>query len=142
MFDDLERQHVMINPEEADVVAEYINMSFLVAKPPDFETFRLVTAFREIGEYSKPQPSVMPNVEDTLRRIGKWKYIIKTDVKQAYFQIPLSKDSMRFAGTATPFKGVRIYARAAMGCPGSETALEELMNRIDLYLNVSVISNY
>ena len=104
-------------------------MSFLVPKPGT-EDFRLVTAFTEIGEFSKPQPSVMPNVEATLRTIGHWKYLIKTDLKQAYFQIPLSKESKRYAGTASPFKGVRVYNRAAMGLPGSETALEELMNRV------------
>ncbi len=128
-FDELERQGVLCKPEEAGVVAEYLNMSFLVDKPGK-NSFRFVTAFAEIGEYSKPQPSVMPNVEDTLRMIGRWKYIIKTDLKQAYFQIPLSKDSKRYAGTASPFKGVRIYDRAAMGLPGSESALEELMNRV------------
>ena len=37
---------------------------------------------------------------------------------------------MRFCGTSTPFKGVRVYTRCAMGLPGSETALEELMNRV------------
>ena len=72
----------------------------------------------------------MPNVNDTLLDIGRWKFIIKTDLKKAYFQIPLSKSSMRYCGTATPFKGVRVYTRCAMGLPGSETALEELMNRV------------
>ena len=28
---------------------------------------------------------------------------------------------------ATPFRGVRVYTRSAMGMPGAETALEELM---------------
>ena len=37
---------------------------------------------------------------------------------------------MRFCGTATPFKGVRVYTRCAMGLPGSETALEEPLNRV------------
>ena len=74
--DKLEGQSVLVKPEEVGVTAEYMNMSFLVSKPQVPESFRLVTAFREIGEYSKPQPSVMPSVEDTLRAIGKWKYII------------------------------------------------------------------
>ena len=33
---------------------------------------------------------------------------------------------MKYCGVATPFKGVRVYVRSAMGMPGSETALEEL----------------
>ena len=128
-FDNLEELGVLGKPEEEDVSVEYLNMSFLVPKPGTSD-FRLVTAFSEIGEYSKPQPSVMPDIEGTLRTIGRWKYVIKTDLKQAYFQIPLSKESKRYAGTASPFKGVRVFNRAAMGLPGSETALEELMNRV------------
>ena len=72
----------------------------------------------------------MPNVNDTIRDIGKWKFLIKTDLQKAYYQIPLSRSAMKFCGTATPFKGVRVYTRCAMGLPGSETALEELMNRV------------
>ena len=37
---------------------------------------------------------------------------------------------MKYCGVATPFRGVRVYKRSAMGMPGSETALEELMCRI------------
>ena len=46
------------------------------------------------------------------------------------YQIPLSQDSIKYCGVATPFKGVRGYVRSAMGMPGSETALEELMCRV------------
>ena len=37
---------------------------------------------------------------------------------------------MKYCGVVTPFRGVRVYTRSAMGMPGSETALEELMCRI------------
>ena len=37
---------------------------------------------------------------------------------------------MKFCGISTPFKGIRVYKRCAMGMPGSETALEELMSRV------------
>ena len=37
---------------------------------------------------------------------------------------------MKYCGVATPFKGIRVYTRCAMGMPGSETALEELMCRV------------
>ena len=72
----------------------------------------------------------MPNVDSTLRQIARWKYIIKSDLQKAFYQIPLSKESMKYCGIATPFKGIRVYTRCAMGMPGSETALEELMSRV------------
>ena len=56
--------------------------------------------------------------------------MIKTDLKKAYFQIPLHPDSRKYCAVVTPFKGVRVYCRAAMGMPGSEAALDELMARI------------
>ena len=35
-----------------------------------------------------------------------------------------------FCGIATPFRGVRVYTRSAMGIPGSEVALKELLSRV------------
>ena len=115
---------VLARPEDVGVTVEYLNPSFLVKKPSG--DFRLVTAFTEVAKYSKPQPSLMPNVDSTLRQIASWKYIIKSDLQKAFYQIPLSKESMKYCGIATPFKGIRVYTRCAMGMPGSETALEEL----------------
>ena len=88
---------------------------------------RLVTALADVGRYSKPQPSLMPNVDSILRHIAQWKYIIAKDLTSAFYQIPLARDSMKYCGVVMPLKGVHVYARSAMGMPGSETALGELM---------------
>ncbi|XP_071110370.1 uncharacterized protein [Haliotis cracherodii] len=127
-FDELERMGVFVRPEDAGIQVEYLNPSFLIKKSSG--GYRLVTAFSDVGRYSKPQPSLMPDVDSTLRQIAKWKYIITADLTNAFYQIPLSKESMKYCGVVTPFRGVRVYARSAMGMPGSETALEELMCRV------------
>ena len=127
-MDKLEALGVLAVPEDINVTAEYLNPSFLVKKPDN--SWRLVTAFNEVGKYCKPQPSLMPNVDSTLRNIGQWKFLIKTDLTKAFFQIPLAEESMKYCGVVTPYKGVRVYTRCAMGMPGSETALEQLMCRI------------
>lgn len=127
-FDELECQGVFCRPEDLNISVEYLNPSFLVTKPQG--GYRLVTDFADVGRYSKPQPSLMPDVDSILRLIAPWKYIIKTDLTSAFYQIPLSKDSLKYCGVATPFKGIRVYTRTAMGMPGSETALEELMCRV------------
>ena len=102
--------------------------SFLIKKPNG--SYRLVTAFADVGRYTKPQPTLMPDVDPTLRQIAQWKYIIVTDLTSAFYLIPLSASSMKYCAVVTPFHGVRVYTRSAMGMPGSETALEELMNRV------------
>lgn len=37
---------------------------------------------------------------------------------------------MKYCGVVTPFQGVRVYLRSAMGMSGSETALEDLTCRV------------
>ena len=69
----------------------------------------------------------MHDIDSTLFQIAQWRHIITTDLTSAFYQIPLARESMKYCGVATPFRGVRVYARSAMGMPGSETALEELM---------------
>lgn len=127
-LDELEKDHVFSKPEEVDVRVEYLNPSFLVKKPSGGH--RLVTAFANVGRYSKPQPSLMPDIDSTLRTIAPWKYIIKTDLSHAFYQIPLAKESRKYCGVATPFRGISVYCRSAMGMLSSETALEEMMCRV------------
>ena len=93
-FDELENQRVFARPESLGITAEYLNPSFLVKKTSG--GFRLVIAFAEVGRYSKPQPSLMPNVDSTLRSIARWKYLITSDLTSAFYQIPLSKFSMKY----------------------------------------------
>ncbi|CAG2212891.1 unnamed protein product [Mytilus edulis] len=104
-FDELEAIGVFKRPEDIGVSVEYVNPSFLVKKPNG--SFRLVTAFADVGRYSKPQPSLMPDVDSTLRQIAQWKYIIATDLTKSFYQIPLSSDSMKYCGVVTPFKAGR-----------------------------------
>ena len=92
--------------------------------------FRLVTAFAEVGRNSKPQPSLMPDVDSTLQSIARWKYLITSDITSAFYQISLPKSSMKYCRVATPYRGFGGYTRCAMGMPGSETALEELIIRV------------
>ena len=127
-FDELYQQGVFIRPEDAGITAEYVSPSFLVSKQSGGH--RLVTAFTEIGQYAKPQPSVMPKVDDIIRHLATFNYIIKADLSQAYYQIPLDKSSYKYVGVCTPFKGVYVYTRAVMGLPGSESALEQLLCKV------------
>ena len=62
-FDQLEKLGVFKRPEDVGVSIEYLNPSFLVKKQSG--GCRLVTAFADVGQCSKPQPSVMPDADST-----------------------------------------------------------------------------
>ena len=127
-FDELEALGVFAKPEDLGVTVEHVNPSFLVNKANGGT--RLVTDFTSVARYCKPQPTLLPDVESTLRTIGSWRYLVTTDLTKAYYQLPLSLASMKYCGVSTPYKGTRVYTRCAMGIPGSESALEELMCRV------------
>ena len=127
-FDELKELGVFRKPEDVKVNVEYVNPSLLVKKASG--GYRLVTAFADVGRYSKPQPSLLPNVDSTLRQIGQWEYIIVSDLSNAFYQIPLEQESLKYCGVVTPFRGTRVYNRCAMVMPGSETALKELSSRV------------
>ena len=128
MFDKLEG-HVFARPEDVNVVVEHVSPSFLVKKSSGVG-HRLVTAFAAIGEYCKTLPTVMPTVDSTLRVIAAWRYIIKTDLRDAFYQIPLDEDSRKWCATPTPFRGLRCYLVASQGMPGSSETLEELLTTV------------
>ncbi|KAK2565565.1 hypothetical protein P5673_010689 [Acropora cervicornis] len=75
-FDQLEELGVFKHPEDIGISIEYLNPSFLVKKQSG--GYRLITAFADVGRYSKPQPSVMPDVDSTLRHIAQWKHLMST----------------------------------------------------------------
>ena len=124
-FDELEAQGYFSRPEDIGVIVEHVSPSFLVRK--NNGGFRLVTAFTSLAEYTKTLPTVMPTVESMLRTIAEWKFIIMTDLRDAFYQIPLSKESMKWCATSTPFRGLRVYQVACQGLPGSSECLEELL---------------
>ena len=128
-FDTLEKDGVFARPEEVNVVVEHVSPSFLVKKSSGIG-HRLVTAFAAIGEYCKTLPTIMPTVDSTLRTIGAWRYIIKTDLRDAFYQIPLENESRKWCATPTPFRGLRCYLVSAQGMPGSSETLEELLTTV------------
>ena len=76
------------------------------------------------------QQALMPDINATIHCTAKLKLIIVTDLTKAFYQIPLSNESMKFCRVAKLIRIVRIYKTTAMGIPGSETAFEELMSRV------------
>ena len=63
--------------------------SFLIKKPNGGS--RLVTSFGEVAQYSKPQPSLMANVDSVLRAMGQWQYVVITDLLKSFYQIPFGR---------------------------------------------------
>ena len=126
--DKLERLGVLAKPEDVGVDVKFVSPSFLRKKPDG--SYRFVTAFNNLGQYVRITPTATMKSDDVLNRLSNYKYIIKTDFTKSFFQIPVTKKSMPYLATVTPFKGLRVYLRSAMGMPGSSEFLNELTSRV------------
>ena len=119
---------MLARPEDVGVVVTFVSPSFLVKKPDG--SHRFVTAFNSLSQYVKILPTASTSCDSVLRTISSFTYLIKTDLTKSFLQIPLAKSSIPYLGTVTPFKGLRVYLRSAMGMPGSSEYLQELTARV------------
>ena len=126
--DILEELGVLAKPEDLGVQVKFVSPSFLVRKPDG--SSRFVTAFNNLSPYVRLLPTATISCNEVLRKLSSFKFLIKTDLTKSFFQIPLDKSSIPYVATATPFKGLRVYTRAAMGMPGSSEILQELTSRV------------
>ena len=99
-FDELHALGVLCRPEDIGITVIHTSPSFLVKKPNN--DYRLVTSFVELNKFIHPLPTKMSTTKDVLTDLGKWKYIIKTDLKSTYFQIKMDRDSQKWLGTNSP----------------------------------------
>ena len=103
---------------------------------------RLVTVFADNGRYSKPQPSLAPDVDSTLRHIAQWKHLWQI------WQAPSTRSHSRvtprnIAGWSNPFEECKSTLDLQVSMPGSETALKELIDMcrvLDHLLEESIIA--
>ena len=126
--DKLEELGVLARPEDLGITVQHASPSFLVKKPDGGNRF--VTAFNSLSPYVRLPPTVSSDCNSVLKKLSRWKYIIKSDLTHAYFQIPLAKSAMPYLATSTPYKGFRVYTRPGMGMPGAAEYLQELLSRV------------
>ena len=96
----------------------HVHPSFMVPKMEDGKftgEYRLVTGLASLSPFLKPSRVPLPTIEEAFRKLSSWKYLVIADLKSWHWQIPISKDSMRFFGTTTPYGGLRLYAVQPMG---------------------------
>ena len=119
----LEKLGVFAKPEDLSINVQSVSPSFLVKKPSG--EFQFVTAFNDLGQYTKILPTVSISCHGVLWKLSSWKYMIEIDLTKSFFQIPVAKSSIPFLGTVTPFKGLTVYLRSAMSMPDSSEYLRE-----------------
>ena len=137
--DDFTNSGVLGIPQDHDIQIQHVSPAFLVRKqraknkPKDQLTtkdVRLVVNFGKVNDYLKNIPAPITKPKDVFTQLGKWNYIITTDLYQGFYQNHMSLDDAAWLGISTPFGGLRFLRRSGQGLIGQSEELDELLTKV------------
>ena len=134
--DELTDQKVLGIPQHENIEVQHVMPAFLRKKQkakdkPNNELttsdVRLVVNTCELSKYMKSLPAKISKPQDVYNALAKWKYVIKTDLYQGFFQNHLHRDGQKWCGILTPFGGLRFFKRGIQGLINQTEELDELL---------------
>jgi len=94
-------------------MSEWSSPAFVVAKKGTSK-WRGVVDFRALNEATVPDSYPLPRIDDMLVRFGQKAMFSIMDLKDAFHQVPLHKDSRHYTCTSTPI-GSKQWCVVVMG---------------------------
>ena len=141
--DELTENNVLGIPQHDNVDVQYIMPCFLrkkqkakdkAANELTTKDVRLVVNTCELSKYMKSLPAKINKPQDVYNKLAKWKYIIKTDLYQGFFQNHLHKDAQKWCAILTPHGGIRYFKRGIQGLINQSEELDELLANVFRHL--------
>ncbi|XP_026830521.1 uncharacterized protein LOC113563294 [Ooceraea biroi] len=104
------------------------NPIVMVRKPNG--KYRFCLDFRKVNSISRKDAYPMPNMGRILDKLRAARYISTNDLSQAYFQIPLEKESCEKTAFSVPGKGLYHFVRMPYGLTGAPTTFQRLLDHL------------
>lgn len=101
----------------------------LLGKKPSGE-YRLCFDGRKINSITKPDRYPLPNLESVLTKIQNAHYLSSIDLRQAFFQVGLAKDSCEKTAFQVIGRGLFEFSRMPFGLRNSAQSLQRLIDRL------------
>jgi hypothetical protein len=126
-------------PQEDDITIQHVSPCFLRKKqkakdktPSQLTNIdvRLVVNTTELSKYLKNMPTKVTKPTEVYAALSKWKYIIKTDLYQGFFQNLLHPSAYPWCAIQTPYGGIRYFKRSIQGLVGQTEEQDELLAKI------------
>lgn len=108
--------------------SEWSNPVVMVKKPNG--KYRFCLDFRKVNEISKKDAYPLPNMNAILDKLRAAQYISTIDLSQAYFQIPLAKDSREITAFSVPGKGLYHITRMPYGLTEAPVTFQRLLDKL------------
>lgn len=91
---------------------------------------RLCVDSRKLNSVTERDSYPLPRVQEILDRLGKTNFLSKIDLKDAFWQIPLSEDSKAKTAFSVPGHGLFQFKRLPFGLHNAAQCLQRLMNTV------------
>ena len=108
--------------------SEWSNPIVMIRKPNG--KYRFCLDFRKVNSVSKKDAYPLPNMNGILDKLRSARYISTIDLSQAYFQIPLAKDSREITAFSVPGKGLYHFTRMPYGLTGAPATFQRLLDKL------------
>ena len=137
--DQLTEKGVLGIPQQDNVIIQHVSPCFLRKKqrakdksPNQLLTddVRLVVNTTELSKYLKNMPTKVTKPNEVYAALSRWKFIIKTDLYQGFFQNQLHPAAYPWCAIQTPHGGIRYFKRSIQGLVGQTEEQDELLARI------------
>lgn len=103
--------------------------------------WRFCVDYRQLNKATVPDAYPIPYVSATLDKLRDARYLSTLDIKSAYWQIPVSKESRPLTAFTVPSRGLFQFKRMPFGLTNAPAVWQRLIDRVvgvDLEKNVFV----
>ena len=125
MIDKLEQLNIVAKANSLGIIPKFESPCMLVKKNSvkslptgKYETLsldekvkfnRFVLCQNKFNEYVQKIPAKYNRLDETIRIVGSFHYVITTDLTDSFWQRPIAENKLPYFGFHSPFKGTYLY---------------------------------
>ena len=91
---------------------------------------RMVVNTTNLSQHLKNLPTKVTKPQEIYSALSRWKYIVKTDLHQGFFQNHLHPSAYQWCAIQTPFGGMRHFKRSIQGLIGQTEEQDEMLAKV------------
>ena len=146
MIDKLEALNVVAKASSLNITPKFASPCMLVKKNSskflkkgEYEAMsvqekinynRFVLCQNKFNKYVQKIPAKYNKLEDTIRIVGNYEFVITTDLTDSFWQRHIAKERLPYFAFHSPFRGTYIFLRSTQGFLNQSEGLEEMLTCI------------